>query len=42
MYCTSEQRIDILNVKSVVKKYLNVFIIERFIEKTVPFWYSVE
>ena len=30
----SEHRIDILNAKSVGKEHLNVFITERFIEKT--------
>ena len=31
----SEHRIDILNAKSIGKYYVNVFIIEGFIEKTV-------
>ena len=32
---SSEHRVDILNAKSVGKEHLNVFITERFIEKTV-------
>ena len=31
----SEHRIDILNAKSIGKEHLNVFLTERFIEKTV-------
>ena len=38
----SEHRIDILNVKSVRKKHLNVFITEPPIEKMVSFWDSVK
>ena len=38
----SENRIDILNVKSVGKEHLNVFITEPFIEKMVSFWDSVK
>ena len=33
----SEHCIDILNAKSIGKEHLNVFITERFIEKTVSF-----
>ena len=38
----SEHRIDILNVKSVRKKHLNVFITEPPIEKMVSFWDPVK
>ena len=38
----SEHRIDILNTKSIGKEHLNVFIIARFIEKTVSFWDPVK
>ena len=34
--------IDILNARSIEKEHLNVFITERFIEKTIPFWDSVK
>ena len=33
----SEHRIDIINVRSIGKGHLNVFITERFIEQTVSF-----
>ena len=38
----SEHRIDILNIKSVGKEHLNVFITEPLIEKMVSFWDSVK
>ena len=38
----SEHRIDILNAKSVGKEHLNVFVTERFIEKTISFWDPVK
>ena len=38
----SDHRIDILNAKSTGKKYLNVFITEQFIEKSISFWNSGE
>ena len=42
--CTvcSENRIDILNAKSIGKENLHVFITERFIKMTVSFWDSVK
>ena len=39
---SSEHRIDILNVKSIGKTRLCVFIIESFIEKMVTFWDSIK
>ena len=33
----SEHRIDILNAKSIGKEHLNVFLTERFIERTLSF-----
>ena len=41
-FVRSEHCIDLLNAKSIGKKYLNVFIIERFIEQTAYFWDSVK
>ena len=38
----SEHRIDILRAKLIGKKHLNVFLTERFIEKTVSFWDPVK
>ena len=38
----SEHRIDILNIKSIGKEHISVFITERFIEKTVSFLDSVK
>ena len=38
----SEYRIDILNAKSIEKEYLNIFLTEWFIEKTVSFWDPVK
>ena len=38
----SEHRINVLNVKSIGKEHLNVFITKQFIEKTVSFWDSVK
>ena len=37
----SGHRIDIINGRSIEKGHLNVFITERFIEKTVSFWDDV-
>ena len=34
----SEHRIDTLNAISIGEEYLNIFMTERFIEKTVCFW----
>ena len=39
---SSEHRIDILNAKSIGKEHFNVFLTERFIEKTVSFWDPVK
>ena len=38
----SEHHMDIVNAKSIGKKRLNVFITERFIEKTVSFRDSIK
>ena len=38
----SEHRLDKLNAISIGKEHLNVFITERFIEKTISFWDPVK